>query len=252
MSGGNSDIRYALPVPLEGGKVYQATAWCKAEEGTQCRLFFGDAGVDINPPAYQNASVQIVDGTDSWQKLRVVVTLSQDEEMSIYLYSKAEGHSVAYDEIQVAEVLCDMLCDSGFEEGLDFWKSIENVSITDNGRSGRGLRVDYDEENADVWQLLPGIFEAGTTYKASVWCKAFVGDECGIFLGDAQKLFNPPAYENSTQEFIEGNGDWQQLSITLTLTKDEQMQIFLYSNTLGASVIYSVRSWLGQLPSLLP
>lgn len=237
VSNGNSDISYELPIPFEMDRQYKVTVWCRAEEGGECRLTIIDENERLNEERNENQATQILAGNGEWQQLEVTIRMETDDYMDVYLYSKTPNSAVIYDEVQVEEVQCTLLCNGGFEENLAFWESTENTDIG-IGRSGNGLRVNHDDENADVRQLLPNTFLAGTSYRVSVWCKALVGDECRLFFGDASRFFNPPAMENAINTTVEGNGDWQHLTLTLTLEQDEQMFVYLYSRTEGSSVLY--------------
>ncbi|MCB0085439.1 MAG: hypothetical protein KDE47_31075, partial [Caldilineaceae bacterium] len=51
-----------------------------------------------------------------------------------------------------------------FEERLRYWRSLENATTT-NGRTGQGVKVDYDSGNSDIFQELSSTFLAGKTYQ---------------------------------------------------------------------------------------
>lgn len=235
--GGNSDINLKLPMLFIGNTFYKVSVWCRADVGSECQIFFGDAREDFNPPAYQSQMVRTAPGTGEWQQIVGFVRMKQDENMDVYLYNKIPGNPVAYDDLQIEEVLCHLNCNGGFEDGLLFWSGAANALPT-QGRSGQGVRVNQDEENSDIWQILPGIFHEGATYRLSVWCKAVVGEECRLFFGDADVALNPPAYENQAVQSLPGTGDWQQLEVSVSLTHPEIMYVYLYASSVGSSIIY--------------
>lgn len=138
-------------------------------------------------------------------------------------------------------------CNSGFEDGLAFWtqlrflseagRVIPNGYITTSGRTGNALAIINDGANADNNQLLSGVFEAGKSYRASVWCKAEIGDQCKLFFGDANNEFGT-AYENQVNIERPGTGDWQKLIVTLTPSRDERLNIYLYAQASANPVLY--------------
>jgi formylglycine-generating enzyme required for sulfatase activity len=99
------------------------------------------------------------------------------------------------------------------------------------------VQVTHDEGNSSINYLIPHIFEAGHSYRASVWCKANLKNKCQLFLGDLPEVDNPP-YENHQVDEIVGNDEWQQFTICTTLIKDESMYVFLYAPTPNNSVLY--------------
>ena len=97
--GANGDIFQLLPGVFAGDETYTATAWCKAEAGERCGIFFGDANTLENPTMYENMARQWLDGNGGWQQLRVELTLSHAERLNLFLY--APTGSVVYDDAQV-------------------------------------------------------------------------------------------------------------------------------------------------------
>jgi hypothetical protein len=100
----NSDIYQLINGVFEPGKSYRVTAWCLAEVGEQCRLFFGDANTLQNPTPYEHEAKQILWGNGRWQQLSVGLTLNHEERMDVYLYSKIPGSTVTYDDVNIEEV----------------------------------------------------------------------------------------------------------------------------------------------------
>jgi hypothetical protein len=147
-----------------------------------------------------------------------------------------------YDDVQIEELVTPAcpdrtLCNGDFAYGLAYWQHTANVSLT-AGRSGQGVEVRYDGANSDLSQLLAGVFEGGRAYRVSVWCLAEVGEQCGLFLGDANRLHNPIPYEHEISRFVEGTGVWQRLTGTLTLRHADRVDVYLYSKVPGSRVIY--------------
>ena len=127
------------------------------------------------------------------------------------------------------------VCNGDFEQGFNYWDSTENAALV-SGKSGQGAQVTADGANGDIFQLLPGTFAGGETYTATAWCKAETGERCGIFFGDANTLENPIMYENMARQWLDGNGEWQQLRVELTLSHAERLNLFLYAPV--GSVVY--------------
>jgi len=88
--------------------------------------------------------------------------------------------------------------------------------------------VSQDTINSDIAQLLPGVFESGKTYRASAWCLADAGERCRLFFGDSNLEYGAP-YENAVTQSLWGNGSWQSISASLTLSHSERLNVFLYS-----------------------
>jgi tetratricopeptide (TPR) repeat protein len=227
-SASDFSIFQALSQEFEAEKWYQVSGWCLAPEGAECRIQLGDGNTVI---------VATAAGTGDWRLVSGVLRLGSNQQLSVYLRSPEPGSTVIYDEIEVYELDCGLVCDGSFDDGTAFWWSAQNA-LDAKGLEGNGLRVSSDDDNSDVYQALPGIFEGGRTYRASVWCNGLAGDRCRLFFGDAWGVFNPPAYENSDWEEVEANGDWQRLEVTVTLSRDERMFVYLYAKTPGSSVIY--------------
>ena len=80
-SGGNVHVFQVLSGVFQKDKTYQASVWCKALEGQECSIFFGDEG-----SGYENTDHLTILGNDDWQHLTVRVALTKDEVMSLYLY----------------------------------------------------------------------------------------------------------------------------------------------------------------------
>ena len=136
------------------------------------------------------------------------------------------------------------VCNGNFEQGLARWGSLENAELT-TGRAGVGLVVKNDGANSDVSQFMKpsatlanNVFAAGQWYQVTAWCKAAVGTKCGLYLGDANTWYNPPAYQRETRRFFAGTGDWQKISAELFLDKPEILSVYLYAPTAGSAVAY--------------
>ncbi len=235
----NSDVYQFMTGIFDSGKWYEVSAWCKAEAGEQCGIYLGDANTWHNPPAHERESRTFLWGNGEWQRISTALYLDESERLSVYLYAKMTGSSVIYDDVSITELpACpeNEVCNGDFEQGQAYWRDLENISIV-NGRSGQGVQVRHDESNSDVYQFMAGVFQPDT-YQASVWCKAEPGTECGIYLGDANTWYNPPAHEREARASIPGNGEWQRLSVMLTLDEAEMLSVYLYANTPDSQVVY--------------
>ena len=234
----NSDIYQTLRGLFDAGKTYQLTAWCLANPGAQCGLYLGDANTIADPTRYQNEARQFVNGTGTWQQLAVTLTLKNVERLDAYLYAPTLGSNVLYDDVEITEVCGSRtVCNGSFEQGLTNWGVTGNEAVG-SGRIGSGVQVGHDNYNADVWQLLPGVFQPNTAYRVTAWCLAPLGAQCGLFFGDANDYFNPPAYQSEARSWVAGTGLWQPLSVTVTPWQDERMSIYLYAPTVGSTVAY--------------
>ncbi len=227
----NSDIQQLLPGVFAGGATYRVTAWCKADTGSSCRMFLGDSN-SIFGPGYEHTISQEWGGNGDWQLISTPpLTLTHDERLNVYVYGDQAGPAI-YDDVQVEEVepfVCPehTVCNGDFERGFEYWDSVKNAVLIEGRNGGTGVQVNADGANGDIIQTLPGVFEGGGTYTATAWCKAAVGEYCRMFLGDSNVDFGP-VYENVATQLLPGTGDWQQLEVTLTLSHDEHLQIYLY------------------------
>lgn len=125
------------------------------------------------------------------------------------------------------------VCNGAFEQQFAFWGGTDNATLV-SGRTGQAALVAKDSTNSDIQQLLPGLFEAGHTYRATAWCKVATGNAGRIFLGDSNLAYGP-AYEHDERQDLPATGAWQQLSVTVTFTHQEQMQMYLYG---GSTIVY--------------
>jgi hypothetical protein len=128
------------------------------------------------------------------------------------------------------------VCNGDFEQEFSYWESTDNATIV-SGRSGEGIEVAYDGANNDILQLLPGVFETDKTYRITAWCLAEIGEQCGLFFGDSNDTYGPP-YEHAVWQWADGTGDWQEITAELTLSHEERLNVYLYSNVSGSAVIY--------------
>ncbi len=72
-----------------------------------------------------------------------------------------------------------------------------------------------------------GSFVAGETVTVSAWFKAPPGVSGSIYLTDNVA---PSATDNKKSVAMQGNGDWQQLSLTLTVTQFANLNLHLYGD----------------------
>jgi len=128
------------------------------------------------------------------------------------------------------------VCNGDFENGLFGWQSVENVALT-SGNYELGIEVRSDEKS-DIFQPITGVFQAGKTYELTAWCLADVGEKCGLYLGDANTRANATPHENEIQRLVDGTGEWQQISVKLTLSHAEALDVYLYAPVFGSTVGY--------------
>ena len=239
----------SLPGLFEGGKTYEAAAWCAAAPGAVCQLGFGDMGAVSDPNNYENVARTPIAGNGTWQRIRLALTLSHDEYVQVSLENHAAGSAVAFDDVRVQETTACVsgVCNGDFEDGLDFWSAYQATIASVSGRSGQGLAV----TGFLAYQDLPGVFLGGHTYQATVWCAAQPGEYCKIFFGDGGAVSDPANYEQTVTHYVEGTGSWQPLSATLSLTHDERLDIDVYAVTAGSTVSYDDMS-VTEITSPMP
>lgn len=150
------------------------------------------------------------------------------------------GGQVIYDDVKLEDISENCpdrsVCNGDFELDFAFWGSTENAVLSP-GRTGQGVQVSYDGANADLEQMLSGVFEGGKTYRATTWCLADQIELCSLFFGDANLVYGQ-AYENEVSQTLWGIGTWQKLSVTHTMTHDERMNVYVYAKFPGSTVIY--------------
>lgn len=150
------------------------------------------------------------------------------------LLSDAAGQAIARSvqngSVSFAGACPDLsVCNGDFEQGTTFWQSTENAVGVDSGRTSKGIQVQADGANGDIWQLIPGTFMGGKTYQLSAWCKAETSQRCGIYFGDVNREANATMYEHIARQWKQGSGDWQQLTAAITMRHDERMNVYLYA-----------------------
>lgn len=94
----------------------------------------------------------------------------------------------------------------------------------------KALRIAHRPEQFSGNSRYLGTFSAGEVVTATVWFKAPNGIHGEMFLGDAG---GADPYDNYTYTATAGNGGWQQLTLTHTMTHDDVMHIYLYSDMWG-------------------
>jgi len=246
-NGTNSSMSHWLG-SFEGGDTVTATVWFKAPAGVWGQIFLGDAGG--NDP-YDNCVVQDLQGNGDWQKLTVSRTLTHSDQMWVYIYgsrdySNSDSVSVIYDDVNVVSARQGMVFQDGFENGLDAWggsgqrNDLLTASSATTYSGQKAARTWHKNGTNSSMSRWLGSFEGGDTVTATVWFKAPAGVWGQIFLGDAGG--NDP-YDNCVVQDLQGNGDWQKLTVSRTLTHSDQMWVYIYgsrdySNSDSVSVIY--------------
>lgn len=156
-----------------------------------------------------------------------------------YRYDSANNRRV--EQIAQAGACADnTVCNGDFAQQFTYWNGTDNATLV-AGRTGQAAQVEKDSGNSDIQQLLPGVFEAGKTYRAVAWCKAAAGNACYFFLGDSNVAYGA-AFEHEIRQEWGGNGDWQQISTPpLTLAHQERLNIYLYAGITDAAAYDDVR-----------
>lgn len=144
------------------------------------------------------------------------------------------------------------VCNGDFEEGLAYWGRYYTSASVIPARSGQGMHIHWNKPQSVVYQVLPGVFEAGKTYEATAWFQAESNETCQLSFGDGFIVNDPennPSGENEASQALTGNGAWQQLRVELTLSRDERMQITLSSSNAGGTVLFDDIQ-VREIPSL--
>ncbi|WP_306590026.1 RHS repeat-associated core domain-containing protein [Geothrix sp. 21YS21S-4] len=224
---------------FDPGDIVTATVWCKTEPGTAATLFLGDAG-GVDP--YDNQMVIHLDGNGDWQRLTVHRTMSHADDIWIYIYGNVIGNdpanstSVLYDDVRVTSTLKDVVFQDGFESGLGNWDSAgqpgdllsSSTATTYSGHSA--VRIWHRQGTNCSLDRYLGRFEAGDIVTATVWCKTEPGTAATLFVGDAG---GADPYDNQAIQSLDGNGDWQRLTVNRTLSHADDMWIYIYGNVVG-------------------
>ncbi|MEM7531398.1 MAG: leucine-rich repeat domain-containing protein [Chloroflexota bacterium] len=88
-----------LTMTFQAGKTYLASVWCRADVGSRCNMAFGD-----HFSGYDNVSSILLPTTGQWQQLSVGIKMTQDESMTVALYSLDTDITVVYDDLVIREV----------------------------------------------------------------------------------------------------------------------------------------------------
>ena len=156
------------------------------------------------------------------------------------VFASVAGAQEATPSIPV-ECLDRTVCNGDFEEEQAYWGRYHARASVVSGRSDQGMRVQWNDNQSVVYQVLPGIFEAGKTYEATAWFQAEPSETCQLSFGDGFVVNDPennPSGENEESQTLAGNGAWQRLRVELTLSRDERLQITLFSSNVGGSVLF--------------
>lgn len=93
--------------------------------------------------------------------------------------------------------------------------------------SAKAVRVAHKTGTASALSRCLGGFAAGATVQASVWFKAPVGVSGAMALHDG-RVGDPQ--DNKKFASLVGNGGWQQLSLTMTLSRADTLWIHLFGD----------------------
>jgi hypothetical protein len=132
------------------------------------------------------------------------------------------------------------VCNGDFAQEFQYWSRYHAEAALVPGHSGQGMQVQWLDNEAVVYQVLPGVFAQGKTYEVTAWCKASAMEQCQLYLGDGWAIrdANNPSFENEVRQNVPSTGEWQQLRATLTLSRDERLQVALSPSYDGEGVLY--------------
>ena len=102
-----------------------------------------------------------------------------------------------------------------------------NYELVNDGypNGGSAVKMIYTPNtNSSIAKRL-GTYIGGKTYQARVRYKAPVGNKAVMFFGDADQ---PTPYDNAKHIKSEGTGNWEQLTITHTMSHDDSMFFYIY------------------------
>lgn len=104
-----------------------------------------------------------------------------------------------------------------------------NSMVTDSYYGSQAVKISPIEPNGNgaITQYV-GVLQGGKTYTATVWFKAATGVIGSIFFGDVDE---PNPYENSVSTQLAGNGQWQRMTVTRTMSHDDLMMVILYNRS---------------------
>ncbi len=112
-----------------------------------------------------------------------------------------------------------------------------NELVNDSYFGSRAVKVYHGGSNSSIDQGI-GILKSGHTYSVSVWFKAQPGIMGQLFFGDAADS----PHDNYETKYVNGNGQWQQMSVSHTMSHDDIMYLYLYGygdgGAAGDYVIY--------------
>jgi len=97
-----------------------------------------------------------------------------------YLHTLAENRSGQH--IAATTACADrIVCNGNFEQGFAAWDGANNAALV-AGYTGQGANVMLDTTDSNIFQNIPGVFEAGHTYRATARCFAANGRSCHLTL----------------------------------------------------------------------
>ncbi|MBU1785274.1 MAG: hypothetical protein KKG95_08065, partial [Candidatus Omnitrophica bacterium] len=124
------------------------------------------------------------------------------------------------------------ITNAGFESGLEGWGVSGNAEeVSDSYSGGSAAKVYYVSGTNHSISRRVGKLKGGSTYTVRVMFKAEAGVTGSLFFGDVLA----PAYENDVFVKKEGNGEWQELEATVTLSHDDDMCVYVYGNKHGVA-----------------
>ncbi|WP_306589370.1 carbohydrate binding domain-containing protein [Geothrix sp. 21YS21S-4] len=247
---------------FSAGDVVTATVWFMAPPGVHGQVFLGD---DDGNDRYDNFEQTAVMGNGQWQCITLTHTMTHPDVMAIYLYGDRDGTtsdsvSVIYDDVSVSSALQGLVMNDSFESGLGSWPNgagqlceLVTASTATTYNGSKALRIWHKQgTNCSLGRPL-GTFAAGDVVTAAVWFMAPPGVHGQVFLGDDD---GNDRYDNFEQTAVMGNGQWQRITLTHTMTHADLMAIYLYGDRDGTtsdsvSVIYDDVSVSSALQGLV-
>jgi carbohydrate binding protein with CBM4/9 domain len=120
----------------------------------------------------------------------------------------------------------------GFEQGFAGWQSSGSVTLSIGRNDQTGIAISDMDDFSQSYQIFSNlVFLEGKKYQVIAWCKTNNGNYCTLIFGDIDADYNLPRGENIQYDTLEGNNEWQELSVCMQLTKNEIMSIYLDGRT---------------------
>lgn len=204
-------------------------AYRTATEFTEKKSFYDGLGLEIQ--TQHRIGTEDIIRNSEYSKMRQVESVSRP-------YQKDVTHNYTSPTLVANWSFENDPLGSGIPSG---WYSSgqPNEIVTDGYLGRKAVKVVHQDGTNSSLSTDIGTLLARKTFTARVKFKAAVGTKGQLFFGDAG---GPDPYDNCQTAYVDGNGDWQDIVITLTMSHDDQMSVFLYGDKdygwNGAYVIY--------------